>query len=130
MMKPISGGCACGRIKYRCSSKPLFSFHCPCRDCQQASGTGHSSVFICRDDDTEIDGELSWYKRVAPSNNTVKQGFCGNCGSPIMNRNSGYPDNLFITAGSLDDPSLFAPTKTVHPEMALAWDFQEPEEPN
>ena len=45
-----------------------------------------------------------------------------------MNENSGYPDIAFVNAGTLDDPALFAPTKVVHREDGLAWDFVDPEE--
>ena len=121
----ISGGCACGAVRYQVNSKAGFSFHCQCRDCQRMSGTGHASAFICKDADTTVTGDLSWYERNAPSGNIVRAGFCGTCGSPVMNHNSGYPENLFVTAGSLDDPSEFQPTKIVHRDESYAWDFMD-----
>lgn len=71
----------------------------------------------------EITGTLNWYERVEPSCNTIKQRFCGTCGSPILNRNSGHPDILFVTAGSLDDPTSFKPEKNRAPRRGVYLGF-------
>ena len=118
----ITGGCACRKIRYVCTESPGFSFHCQCRSCQYLSGTGHASAFLIPVDSISIDGELKWYGRQAPNGNKVESGFCDECGSPIINRNSGYPDKLFVSAASLDDTPLFKPVKVVHHDEAAAWD--------
>ena len=43
MSDAYTGGCACGRVRYAISAEPIFMNDCQCRDCQQASGTGHGS---------------------------------------------------------------------------------------
>ena len=123
----LNGGCACKAIRYRIEGMSGFSFHCQCRDCQYMSGTGHTSTIIFKADDVKVDGELSWYERQAPSGNSVKSGFCNTCGTGVMNQNSGYPDNLFVLVGTLDDPSLFQPTKIIYRDEGHAWDFLDPE---
>ncbi|MGI9355109.1 MAG: GFA family protein [Rhizobiaceae bacterium] len=123
----LTGGCACRAIRYRYSGKPGFSFDCQCRSCQHMSGTGHASSFICQDASTEITGTMNWYERKVPNGNTIKQGFCETCGSPILNRNTGHPEILFVTAGSLDDPAGFNPEKIVHRDEGYSWDFVDPE---
>jgi hypothetical protein len=121
------GGCACGSIRYQLAGKLGFSFHCQCRDCQHLSGSGHISVFICNKTSLQLTGKLTWYERVAASGNTVQSGFCAKCGSPVLNKNAGYADKLFVAAATLDDPSLFLPTKVVHREDGLSWDLEDPE---
>ncbi len=123
----VEGGCACKAIRYRISGEPGFSFHCQCRDCQYLSGTGHTSAIIYDRDGIHIDGELNWYEREAPSGNRVRSGFCSNCGTHVINHNSGYPKNAFITVGTLDDPSRFKPTKILYREEGHDWDFVDPE---
>lgn len=129
MAETHKGGCACRAIRWELAGDMGFSFHCQCRDCQYLSGTGHASAFICREGDFALNGDLSWYARKAPSGNTVSSGFCPTCGTHVVNRNSGFPDNVFVTAATLDEPSRFAPTKVVHREDGLHWDFIDPEKP-
>jgi hypothetical protein len=124
---PIEGGCACRTIRYSLTGKMGFSFHCQCRDCQYLSGTGHASIFICGKADVDLTGNLTWYERQAPSGNVVRSGFCGLCGSPVVNHNLGYADRLFVAAASLDDPALFAPGTVVHRDEGQTWDLCDPE---
>lgn len=123
----IKGGCACRAVRYVLSGPMGFSFHCQCRDCQYLSGTGHASAFICKAEKFQFDGDLTWFKRTAPNGNIVTSGFCPTCGTPVVNRTTGYADNLFIAAATLDDPSQFKPTKVVHREDGLHWDLVDPE---
>lgn len=72
--------------------------------------------------DVVVTGELSFYAQAADSGNQVHRGFCSRCGSPVMNRNDGYPDNLYIHAATLDSPSAFTPSASVCGEFAQSWD--------
>ena len=38
-MDSLDGGCACGQMRYRLSSKPMFVHCCHCRDCQRQTGS-------------------------------------------------------------------------------------------
>ena len=38
------GGCLCGAIRYRTVGPSLFATQCCCRDCQRATGTGHTTI--------------------------------------------------------------------------------------
>ena len=38
-MHEIDGGCACGGIRYRLASKPMFVHCCHCRECQRQTGS-------------------------------------------------------------------------------------------
>lgn len=43
MSHAYKGGCACRAIRYEIAAEPVESNDCQCRQCQQQSGTGHSS---------------------------------------------------------------------------------------
>lgn len=119
--KSIAGGCACGSIRYRSTGEILFAAHCYCRDCQKATGTGQASFFILAKSETDVDGEPSTWMTTGESGNTVYRGFCETCGSPVYNTNTGYPENLFVHAATLDDPSLFTPERAVYRDKAQPW---------
>jgi hypothetical protein len=123
----FQGGCTCGAIRYESSVDPQFSFHCQCRQCQRASGTGHASLLAVPTDALTIRGALKLHDQKADSGSTVSRGFCSTCGSPILNKSSGYPDVRFIHAASLDDPSVFKPKKLVWSASAQPWDYVDPD---
>ena len=101
------GGCTCGAVRYVSRVAPRFSFHCQCRQCQQASGTGHASLFVVPADAVSLSGELRYYEQTADDGNIVSRGFCPICGSPVAGKTTGHPDIMLFAAGSLDDPALF-----------------------
>ena len=39
MAETFEGGCACGNLRYRLSSAPMFVNCCHCRDCQRQTGS-------------------------------------------------------------------------------------------
>ena len=122
-----TGGCACGAVRYEASEAPVFSFHCQCRQCQRATGGGHASAFVVRQDTTTVRGEMTFFERTSDRGNIVSSGFCPICGSPMMNRNAAYPEHLYINAATLDDPGLFRPTAVLFKESAQPWDHIDPD---
>ena len=53
----LTGGCACGRIRYKLKNDPLIVHACHCRDCQRITGSAFviniwiESKFVERDGD-------------------------------------------------------------------------------
>src|SRR5712675_1975662 len=39
MSDSLEGGCACGAVRYRLTSAPMFVHCCHCRDCQRQTGS-------------------------------------------------------------------------------------------
>ena len=128
-MDKLTGGCACGAVRYTITEEPYFSFHCQCRQCQRSTGTGHASQFSVPANAVNFTGEIKFYTQQADDASSVSRGFCPQCGSPIMGKTTGYKDILFIHAASLDDPALFKPQKVVWSEFGQPWDYVDPDLP-
>lgn len=122
MPETYSGGCACGAIRYECTADPIAAGHCHCRACQRASGAGHASHLMLPKGAMSVTGELAFYDAPADSGNIISRGFCSDCGSPVLTRNSGMPDMIAVRAASLDEPEKFQPMLVVYSENAHAWD--------
>ena len=45
-MPSVTGGCACGAVRYECSADPILAANCYCRDCQHSTGTAMASVLL------------------------------------------------------------------------------------
>ena len=118
----FTGGCACGAIHYESSADPVLAGHCQCRSCQRDSGTGHASHIGVPAVAMKITGTPNFWEKPADSGNIVSRGFCPTCGSPVMSKNSGMADMIFVRAASLDDPSLFEAAFVVYTSDAQPWD--------
>ncbi len=118
----LTGGCLCGAVSYECACAPQIVAHCYCVDCRKASGTGHGTHAAVPEDDLTVSGDLKFYDRPADSGNMVSRGFCPDCGSAILSRNSAMPGLAFLRASSLDDPDAIAPQMSVYVSRAPKWD--------
>ena len=54
MNPELEGGCACGAVRYRLSSKPMFVHCCHCRDCQRQTGSAFVLNALIETDRVEI----------------------------------------------------------------------------
>jgi hypothetical protein len=123
---PITGGCACGAIRYECTAEPRFALHCQCRDCQRFGGTGHLSIMIVPKTAVTLTGAPTFYETVGDSGHAVDRGFCPRCGSPVIGRYAGFPDAVGLAAGCLDDPARFQPSVVIYAGSAQTWDVMDP----
>ena len=114
MPQKLSGGCACGAIRYECDADPVIMMNCHCRDCQKASGSAYAAIVVVPKGAVQIRGEPRYHKVVAQSGKATQRGFCPNCGSQIILMSERRPDALGLQAGSLDDPSTYQPTQWMY----------------
>jgi hypothetical protein len=125
MKKKLTGGCACGAIRYKCSDEPIVELICHCRDCQRTSGSASDAALLFASDRVVFEGaEQTFHTVTTASGNRLSRGFCPTCGSPISGRWEGdsmYSKVRAIHAGSLDDPSLFSPTVEDWISRAQPW---------
>jgi len=123
----LLGGCACGAIRYECASAPMLSVLCHCRDCQRSTGSAYAAELgVLEAGFSFVKGKPRYYAVTGDSGNTVRRGFCPDCGSPLVAHSSGRPGFLAIQAASLDDPTLFHPTHHVYASSAQPWDHIAP----
>ena len=124
------GGCMCGAIRYEIAAEPMFGGHCQCRDCQHESGGGHVSFMAFPSDAVRLEGTPRFYESTADSGNTIRRGFCPNCGCSVIGATSGLPDVTTVSVGGLDDPSVFQPAFVCYTSRGHAWDLVDPALPS
>ncbi len=127
MTDPVSGGCSCGAIRFEYSGEPVLSLNCHCRDCQHASGSAFASFVVVWKESFRLRcGEPKYHAKVSDAGNTMRRGFCAECGSPITILEPHRPKLAFIHAASLDDPSTYKPTMDIFTASAHPWDVMNP----
>ena len=116
-MTEITGGCACGRVRYTAEVENDDAYLCHCRMCQRATG-GVSIAFK-----NLPKAAVHWEREpdYFHSSPIARRGYCAACGTPLTFE---YPDSdkMDLTVGSFDDPSHFKPKHHFGVEgMHRAW---------
>ena len=122
MADVVTGGCKCGSVRYSGEREAAAPFRCYCRDCQQLTGTGHADMLPLQADKVTIEGEYAEFEMQGGSGKSTWSGFCRNCGSPVTRRSARMSDRVYVHAGSLDDPAIYAPEMSIYEASAQPWD--------
>ncbi|KPF76391.1 hypothetical protein IP88_06605 [alpha proteobacterium AAP81b] len=105
-MTGMTGGCACGAVRYRAEVDPARAYWCHCRMCQRALGAvGVAFVNVAKADLAWTQGApVEWQ-----SSPIARRGRCDTCGTPLTFH---YPDSdrIDLTVASLDDPGAITPS--------------------
>ena len=120
---PVTGGCACGAIRYECTAAPLFMWKCHCRECQRSTGGGAAVNVVFSASAVQFTkGAPKEHVSTGTSGNKTHRGFCAECGSPISARAALIPDICGMSAASLDDPSKLELVADIWTASAQPWD--------
>ena len=112
------GGCLCGAVRYRASGAPAWVTHCHCESCRRATGGAVTTwAGFAAKDFAVVRGTITRFA----SSPGVLRGFCGACGSPLSFEGGLFPDEVFLTIGSLDEPNALPPTSHAFSAERIAW---------
>ncbi len=114
--------CACGAVTVEVNGQVRSMFLCSCRDCQIASGGGHSAVAMFRDSNVLITGETRAFGRPAASGATLTRLFCPLCGVGVAARTSRAEGIILLPAGLFSDSTWFRPSQVIFASGHLDWD--------
>jgi hypothetical protein len=105
MGEQISGGCACGRVRFTATISDHDAYLCHCRMCQRATGSVSIAFKNVKQADVHWNGQPDWYE----SSPIAERPFCRECGTSLGFRFKAGSENMDLTVASFDDPSPFAP---------------------
>jgi hypothetical protein len=121
--------CACGCVSVHVEGRVKSMFMCTCRDCQKATGTGHSTVAAFASADVKIAGDVRVFSTGADSGATMRRGFCPGCGTPIYAQSSRAPSLVLMPVGLFGGADWFAPNQVIFARSHEAWDLVAPDLP-
>ncbi|MBB6588040.1 GFA family protein [Ralstonia solanacearum] len=119
-MTERTGGCLCGKVRYRLMAEPVAARICWCRDCQHISSNGTVNAIV-PSSAIEISGSPAEHTTTADSGNQVLRRFCPQCGSHLFADSTGRPGLTVVRLGTLDDPSSIKPSANVWSASAPMW---------
>jgi len=122
MTTKATGQCLCGAVKYEAGipERSPYEGLCHCRDCQRYTGTAFASSLMVPRAGMILTGALKFYGKETDRGTVMERGFCPNCGSNVLCRSDAWPDQYVLSAGTLDDPSVFKPRMNIFTRSAHA----------
>jgi len=118
----LEGGCACGAVRYRLASPPMFVNCCHCRDCQRQTGSAFVINAIIEADRVIVSGETPVVQHLeTPSGRGQDVHQCPRCHHALWSVYGGRTVLRFVRAGTLDDPTALAPDAHIFVKSKLPW---------
>ncbi len=118
MAEQMTGGCACGRLRYTAMIHDGDAYLCHCRMCQLATGSVSIAFKNVKQADVDWSQEPDWYE----SSPIARRPYCSECGTSLGFQFKEGSGNMDLTVASFDDPSSFVPKHHFGAEsMHRAW---------
>lgn len=125
----VVGGCLCGALRYRLTGPSRRVVQCCCKDCQKATGTGHTTIIAVHRDQLALEGTPRTFTNEGDTGGKVTRHFCGTCAGRIYTSGDLPGDIILVQSGSLDDPNIISPEAVIYMKDAVAWDRFDPDLP-
>ena len=118
---PLEGSCACGAVRYRLTSEPLFTHCCHCLNCQRQTGSAFViNVLIETDRVQLLSGEPQPVDVPRDDGGAQRIFRCPSCQVALFSQYT-HPGVRFVRAGTLDRPSAVSPDVHIFTRSKLGW---------
>ena len=121
MKIPAEGGCACGAVRYRLTSEPLFTHCCHCLNCQRQTGSAFVINLLIEADRIELTAGEPQPVDVPRDDGSAQRIYrCPDCQVAVLSE-YGRPEIKFVRGGTLDEPSGVAPDVHIYTRSKVPW---------
>lgn len=119
----MDGGCACGAVRYRLTSKPLFVHCCHCRWCQRETGASFAlNAMIEAGRVVLLKGAPEIVPTPSASGKGQKIARCPACRVALWSNYAGAGDAVrFVRVGTLDAPDAVPPDIHIFTASKQPW---------
>jgi hypothetical protein len=115
------GGCACGSVRYRLRSDPLFINCCHCLNCQRQTGSAFVINLLIEADRVEILAGAPQPVDVPREDGTAQRIFrCPSCQIAVFSE-YGRPELRYVRAGTLDQQTGVEPDAHIFTKSKVSW---------
>lgn len=119
----LEGGCACGAVRYRLTSAPMFVHCCHCTSCQRETGTAFALNALIETDRVELlAGAPEPVDTPSESGKGQKILRCPRCRVALWSHYAGAGERIaFVRVGTLDEPWRLPPDIHIYTRSKLPW---------
>ena len=115
------GGCACGALRYRLASEPMFIHCCHCLNCQRQTGSAFVINLLIEGDRVEVLKGTAQPIEVPRDDGSVQRIFrCPRCQVAVFSE-YGRREVRFVRGGTLDDPTDITPDVHIFTRSKVGW---------
>jgi len=120
---PLEGGCTCGALRYRMTTKPMFVHCCHCRWCQRETGSAFAiNAMIEAERVVVLGGEPEVVHTPSKSGKGQKIVRCPRCRVALWSNYAGAGDRVrFVRVGTLDEPDRLPPDIHIFTSSKQPW---------
>ena len=122
MANDLEGGCACGAVRYRLESAPMFVHCCHCRDCQRQTGSAFVINALIETDRIALLAAAPEPVGVPTDSGRPHDIYrCPACRTALWSDYGGRPALRFVRVGTLDEAVALAPDVHIYTRSKLPW---------
>ncbi len=122
MADVFPGNCACGAVRFRLTSRPMFVHCCHCRDCQRQTGSAFVLNALIETDRIEVlAGEPHLVSMPTDSGRPHDIYRCPKCEVAVWSDYGRRPKLRFVRVGTLEDPDALPPDVHIYTRSKLPW---------
>ena len=112
------GGCRCGQLRFRVTSKPILTMACHCTGCQRMTASAFSLSALYPSRGFEV---VQGNPVIGGLHGPTRHFFCPHCMSWVFTRPEGLDDFVNVRATLFDTTRGFTPFIETYTSEALPW---------
>jgi hypothetical protein len=121
MAKKVTGGCACGSIRYQLLDKPMFVHCCHCDDCQRLTGSAFVLNAIIETQAIKLLRGKPVAVPVPRENGSHDIYRCPSCQTAVWSDYGRRLNIRFVRVGTLDKPGALKPDVHIYTRTKAKW---------
>jgi hypothetical protein len=122
MSETFDGGCSCGAMRYRLSSRPMFTNCCHCLDCQKQTGGAFAINAMIETSRIEmLSGEPVVIEMPSPSGRGHEVHRCPKCDVALWSNYGRRTWMRFVRVATLDEPHAIKPDAHIFTRSRVPW---------
>lgn len=122
MTEGLEGGCACGAVRYRLASAPMFVNCCHCRECQRQTGSAFVINAVIETDRIALFAGKPEPVAVPTGSGRPHDIYrCPVCQTALWSDYGRRPKLRFLRVATLDDPAKLPPDANIYVRSKLPW---------
>lgn len=122
MSEQLTGGCACGKVRYELASLPMFTHCCHCLECQRQSGSAFAINGLIEAGRIEILSGVPMGTPLPTESGKPHIVYrCPDCQTVVWSDYGAREYLLFLRIGTLDNPQQVSPDVHIFTRSKLDW---------